>query len=144
MAPSPTTGNAFVLFVVTICPIRIANFLSRWCNIAQQLVPDERIVNGDLKKLLHGSLLKSPPGRLRESWEDLRETVCETKDHIEGKGKQIKGAIKDKAGELVNDRDLDAEGNAERREGKVQELVGEVRRNDGDALEKAGKSISGR
>jgi uncharacterized protein YjbJ (UPF0337 family) len=66
------------------------------------------------------------------------------KDEIEGKGKQIKGAIKDKAGKLVNDRDLEAEGNAERQEGKVQELVGEVRRNAGAALEKAGKVISGK
>lgn len=66
------------------------------------------------------------------------------KDEIEGKGKQIKGAIKDKAGSLVNDRDLEAEGNAERQEGKVQELVGEVRRNAASALDKAAKVISGK
>lgn len=66
------------------------------------------------------------------------------KDEIDGKGKQVKGAIKDKAGELLNDRDLEAEGNAERQEGKVQELVGEVRRNAGSALEKAAKVISGK
>jgi uncharacterized protein YjbJ (UPF0337 family) len=66
------------------------------------------------------------------------------KDEIDGRGKQIKGAIKDKAGELLNDRDLEAEGNAERQEGRVQELVGEVRRNAGSALEKAAKVISGK
>ncbi|MEK6300232.1 MAG: CsbD family protein [Acidobacteriota bacterium] len=65
-------------------------------------------------------------------------------DEIEGKGKQVKGAIKDKAGDLLNDRDLEAEGKAERLEGKVQEKIGEVRRNAGDALEKAGKAISGK
>lgn len=65
------------------------------------------------------------------------------KDEIEGKGKQVKGAIKDKAGELINNRDLEAEGETERLEGKVQEKIGEVRRHAGDALEKAGKAISG-
>ena len=65
-------------------------------------------------------------------------------DEIEGKGKQVKGAIKDKAGELIGDRDLEAEGETERLEGKVQEKIGEVRRHAGDALEKAGKAISGK
>jgi len=65
-------------------------------------------------------------------------------DEIEGKGKQVTGAIKDKAGDLLKDRDLEAEGKTERLEGKVQEKIGEVRRNAGDALEKAGKAISGK
>ena len=46
------------------------------------------------------------------------------KDEIKGKGKQIKGAIKNKVGEVTNDPNLEAEGEAERREGKVQEKVG--------------------
>jgi uncharacterized protein YjbJ (UPF0337 family) len=66
------------------------------------------------------------------------------KDEIEGKGKQIEGAVKDKAGQFVTNPDLEAEGKTERLEGKVQERVGEVRRHAGDALEKAGKAISGK
>ena len=36
------------------------------------------------------------------------------KDEIKGKGKQISGAIKDKAGELIKDPKLEAKGEAER------------------------------
>jgi uncharacterized protein YjbJ (UPF0337 family) len=66
------------------------------------------------------------------------------KDEIEGKGKQIEGAMKKKAGEFDTNPDLGAEGNAGRVEGKVQEKVGEVRRTAGDALEKADKAITGK
>lgn len=66
------------------------------------------------------------------------------KDEIEGKGKQVEGAMKEKAGGLVTNPDLEAQGKAERLEGKVQETGGEVRRDAGDALEKAGKAISGK
>ena len=50
------------------------------------------------------------------------------KDEIEGKGKQIEGAIEEKAGEFVTNPDLEAQGKAKRLEGKVQEKVGEVLR----------------
>jgi uncharacterized protein YjbJ (UPF0337 family) len=40
------------------------------------------------------------------------------KDEIKGKGKQISGAIKDKAGELIKDRKLETKGEAERAAGK--------------------------
>ena len=36
------------------------------------------------------------------------------KDEIKGKGKQISGTIKDKTGELIKDRKLEAKGEAER------------------------------
>ena len=66
------------------------------------------------------------------------------KDEIEGKSKQIEGAVKEKAGEFVTNPDLEAEGKAERLEGKVQEKAGELRRNAAGLLEKAGKAISGK
>ena len=51
-----------------------------------------------------------------------------TKDEIKGKGKRIKGRIKDKVGEVTGNRKLEAEGEAERVEGAVQEGVGRARR----------------
>ena len=66
------------------------------------------------------------------------------KDEVEGKGKQIKGAIKDKVGEVTNNPRLEAEGEAERLEGKIQENVGKVRRKAGEAVVKAGKSLAGK
>jgi uncharacterized protein YjbJ (UPF0337 family) len=43
------------------------------------------------------------------------------KDEIKGKGKQIEGAIKNKAGKLTDNPKLEAKGKAERVVGKVQE-----------------------
>lgn len=66
------------------------------------------------------------------------------KDEIKGKGKQIAGAVKEKAGDLVTNPDLEAAGKAERLEGKVQEKVGEMRRNAAGLLEKVVKALPGR
>jgi uncharacterized protein YjbJ (UPF0337 family) len=49
-------------------------------------------------------------------------------DQIEGKLHNLKGKIKEKAGELANDPDLQAEGQAEEIAGKVQEKVGQVKK----------------
>jgi uncharacterized protein YjbJ (UPF0337 family) len=59
------------------------------------------------------------------------------------KGKQIKGAIKEKVGEVTNNPNLEAEGETERREGKVQEKVGKVRRKVREVVVKAGKALGG-
>ena len=53
---------------------------------------------------------------------------------LEGKGKQIFGAIKDKAGELIKDRKLEVKGEAERIAGKVQEKTGKARRKTAEAM----------
>jgi len=50
------------------------------------------------------------------------------KDELKGKGKQIKGRIKNKVGEMIGNRILEAEGEAERIEGLAQEGVGRARR----------------
>ena len=66
------------------------------------------------------------------------------KDEIKGKGKQISGAIKDKAGELIKDRKLEAKGEAERVAGKLQEKSGKARRKTGETIQKVGKAIAGK
>jgi uncharacterized protein YjbJ (UPF0337 family) len=66
------------------------------------------------------------------------------KDEIKGKGKQIEGAIKNKAGKLTDNPNLEAKGKAERIAGKVQEKTGKARRKVGKPLEKAGKVIAGK
>ena len=66
------------------------------------------------------------------------------KDEIKGKGKQIEGAIKNKAGKLTDNPKLEAKGKAERVAGKVQEKTGKARRKVGKPVEKAGKVISGK
>jgi uncharacterized protein YjbJ (UPF0337 family) len=49
-----------------------------------------------------------------------------TKDNAEGKMHKVKGKIKEVAGEITGDRDLETEGKEENLDGKVQEKVGEI------------------
>jgi uncharacterized protein YjbJ (UPF0337 family) len=49
------------------------------------------------------------------------------KDRIEGKVEKAKGYVKDKAGEILNDPDLEAEGEAERVKGEVKDQFGKAK-----------------
>jgi uncharacterized protein YjbJ (UPF0337 family) len=66
------------------------------------------------------------------------------KDEVKGKGKQIIGTIKDKVGEVTKNPDLEAEGEAENLEGKVQETLGRGRRKVGNVVARAGKVLTGK
>jgi uncharacterized protein YjbJ (UPF0337 family) len=65
------------------------------------------------------------------------------KDQIEGKVKKAKGAVKEKTGKLLGDRELESEGAAERGAGRVQEVYGQVRHVVGKAVRNLGKKIKG-
>jgi uncharacterized protein YjbJ (UPF0337 family) len=49
------------------------------------------------------------------------------KQRIEGGLKKATGTIKEKAGQMTGDRDLEAEGKTDRAEGKVRSAVGHVK-----------------
>jgi len=49
-----------------------------------------------------------------------------TQDKAAGKFHEVEGAIKQKAGEISNDPDLEADGIAEKNAGKVQNVVGKI------------------
>jgi uncharacterized protein YjbJ (UPF0337 family) len=49
-----------------------------------------------------------------------------TKDQMQGKFHEAKGAIKEKTGNATNDPNLAARGNDEKTAGKVQNKVGQV------------------
>jgi uncharacterized protein YjbJ (UPF0337 family) len=51
-----------------------------------------------------------------------------TRDEIEGKFHDVKGKVKEKAGQLANDPDLEAEGQAEKIAGIVQSKIGQVKK----------------
>jgi uncharacterized protein YjbJ (UPF0337 family) len=63
------------------------------------------------------------------------------KDELEGKFDQAKGAAKETVGRAINDRDLEAEGDADRAGGQVQEGFGKAKRKVGEAIEDIGESI---
>jgi uncharacterized protein YjbJ (UPF0337 family) len=49
-----------------------------------------------------------------------------TKDKVEGAAHELKGAIKEKVGNVTNNPDLETEGTAEKLGGKVQKKVGDI------------------
>jgi uncharacterized protein YjbJ (UPF0337 family) len=49
-----------------------------------------------------------------------------TKDEIKGNLHEAKGTVKQKAGQLINNSNLTAEGQKEKLAGKIQEKVGQV------------------
>ena len=63
-------------------------------------------------------------------------------DEVKGKGKQVKGAVKEQLGKLTGNRDLENSGTADRVEGDVQEGFGKTKRKIGEAVEDLGKSIA--
>ena len=63
------------------------------------------------------------------------------KDEMEGKVEKAKGYVKEKPGQVTGNRDLEAEGAADRAAGKTQEAIGKARRKAGEALEDLGEKI---
>jgi len=51
-----------------------------------------------------------------------------TKDNAEGKFHQMKGAVKEAAGDLTDNPKLKTEGINEKLDGKIQEKVGQVKK----------------
>lgn len=51
-----------------------------------------------------------------------------TKDRVEGSAHELKGAIKEKAGEIIGNPDLQNEGADEKLDGKIQRKVGEIKK----------------
>jgi uncharacterized protein YjbJ (UPF0337 family) len=50
-----------------------------------------------------------------------------TKDQVEGKYHEVKGQIKEMAGDLTDTRELEAEGASDKVAGKVQKKIGDVK-----------------
>jgi uncharacterized protein YjbJ (UPF0337 family) len=63
------------------------------------------------------------------------------KDEVEGKWDQAKGAVKENVGRAIDDRDMEAEGQADRAGGNVQEGFGTAKRKVGEAIEDIGDAI---
>ena len=51
-----------------------------------------------------------------------------TENQIAGKLHEVKGKLKEKAGQLTNDPDLEGEGLGERIAGKIQKKIGQVQK----------------
>ncbi len=63
------------------------------------------------------------------------------RDEVEGKGKEVKGKVKQSIADLTDDDRLHDEGAADEAEGDVQKGFGKARRKVGEAIEDVGESI---
>jgi len=63
------------------------------------------------------------------------------RDEVEGKFDQAKAKVKETIGRATDDRDLEAEGNADRVSGNVKEGFGTAKRKVGEAVEDLGDAI---
>jgi uncharacterized protein YjbJ (UPF0337 family) len=63
------------------------------------------------------------------------------RDELEGKGEQLKGKVKQAAGDLTDNERLHGEGVADEAAGNVQEGFGTARRKVGDAIENLGEKL---
>ena len=63
------------------------------------------------------------------------------RDELEGKKEQLKGKVKQAAGDLTDDEQLHDEGVADEAAGDVQEGFGRGRRKIGEAIEELGDKI---
>jgi uncharacterized protein YjbJ (UPF0337 family) len=63
------------------------------------------------------------------------------RDELEGKKDQVKGKVKQAAGDLTDDQRLHDEGVADEASGDVQEGFGRGRRKVGEAIEDIGENI---
>jgi len=64
------------------------------------------------------------------------------RDEMQGKAEKAKGYIKDKAGEILNDPDLEAEGELERGKGALREDFGKAKEKVGDAVDAVKDRVS--
>ena len=63
------------------------------------------------------------------------------KDEMQGKAERLKGRVKEEAGKVLNDDQLEGEGVADQAEGAVQEGFGKGKRKVGEAIQDIGEKI---
>ena len=57
------------------------------------------------------------------------------RDELKGKAEKAKGYVKEEAGEILNDPDLEAEGKADRARGKLREGFGKAKEKVSEAAD---------
>lgn len=62
-------------------------------------------------------------------------------DELDGRKENLKGRIKEAAGTLTGNKDLESEGANQRAGGAVEEGLGRARRKVGEAIEEIGEDL---
>jgi len=87
----------------------------RFCEILLIQINDDRQFTPQIKKAIN------------HSRSGTSEDTAMDKDRVVGSAKQVKGTVKQVVGKAVGDAKLEAEGNADKIEGQVQNAIGGVK-----------------
>jgi len=49
------------------------------------------------------------------------------REHVKGTAKKVTGAVKETAGKMTNDKDLEAEGKLDKAEGSARKVAGDIK-----------------
>jgi uncharacterized protein YjbJ (UPF0337 family) len=63
------------------------------------------------------------------------------REEVKGKYEAAKGAFKEKVGHVIDNREMEHQGAAERDAGDVRNKVGKIKRKVGEAIEDVGKFV---
>jgi uncharacterized protein YjbJ (UPF0337 family) len=63
------------------------------------------------------------------------------RDEVKGKYEETVGAVKEKVGHVIENKEMERQGAAERDAGDVHHQVGKIKRKVGDAVEDVGKFV---
>lgn len=63
------------------------------------------------------------------------------RNEVKGKYEATKGAVKEAVGHVIDDKEMERQGAAERDAGDVRQQVGKIKRKVGEAIEDIGKFV---
>jgi uncharacterized protein YjbJ (UPF0337 family) len=63
------------------------------------------------------------------------------REEVKGKSEAVVGSVKEKVGHLIDDKEMEGHGAAERQAGDVRQQVGKIKRKVGEAIEDVGKFV---
>ena len=63
------------------------------------------------------------------------------KDEVKGKYKAAMGAVREKLGQVIDNKKMERQGTAERNSGNVRQQVGKIKRKVGEAIGDIGKFV---
>ena len=63
------------------------------------------------------------------------------RNEVKGKYEAVKGAVKERVGQVIGDKKMERRGVAEHRAGDVRHQVGKIKRKVGEAIEDVGKFV---
>jgi uncharacterized protein YjbJ (UPF0337 family) len=73
-------------------------------------------------------------------WEGFSSHIP-NKDEVKGKYDATVGAVKEKVGQVIDDKEMERQGAAEHHAGDVRQQVGKIKRKVGEAIEDIGEFV---